>query len=156
MNAEIINPFINATMNVVATMAGIQPKPGKPSLKKASASSMDYTGMVGLAGDSAKGSFAVCFSQACIEQIVRGMLGDEIEDLEQDIKDAVGEISNMISGGARAELEQKGYNFEMAVPTMITGKGHQIFQLTDTPVLMVPFSTDSGPFTVEVCLKSTR
>lgn len=156
MNAEVINPFINATRNVVATMAGISPKPEKPRLKRDHASTMDFTGVVGLAGDGAKGSFAVSFSQSCIERIVRNMLGDEIEDMEQDMRDAVGELANMISGGARAELEQKGHSFDMAVPTLIAGKGHRIFQLTDMPVLVVPFNTEAGPFTVEVCLQSGR
>ena len=46
------------------------------------------------------------------------MLGEEIQSLDGDIQDAVGEITNMISGGARAELEKMGYSLAMAIPSL--------------------------------------
>ena len=34
MNVEFINPFVNAAMNVLETMAFVKPKAGKPYLRK--------------------------------------------------------------------------------------------------------------------------
>jgi chemotaxis protein CheX len=156
MNVEFINPFINATINVLSTMGGVNPKPQKPHLKNGNRSYGEVTGIIGLAGKEAKGSFAVSFSRGCIEKIVSNMLGEDVQDLEQDIIDAVGEITNMISGGARAELENKGYSFEMAIPSIVSGKDHKIVHITDFPVIVVPFDTDDGPFFVEACLKCEK
>ena len=72
--------------------------------------------------------------------------------MNDEIKDAVGEITNMVSGGARAELAQKGYNFEMAIPTIITGKNTQVDPISASPVIVIPFQTDAGRFYVEVCI----
>lgn len=156
MNVEFINPFINATMNVLSTMGGVAPKPQKPHLKNGSRSYGEVTGIIGLAGKEAKGSFAVSFSKSCIVKVVSNMLGEDIEDLENDIIDAVGEIANMISGGARAELENKGYSFEMAIPSVISGMGHKVVHMTDFPIIVVPFDTEHGPFFVEACLKTEK
>ncbi len=70
MNMEFINPFINATINVLSTMAGIQPSPQKPHLKSDTKPHGDVTGIIGLAGGDAKGSFAVSFSEPCIIRAV--------------------------------------------------------------------------------------
>lgn len=156
MNVEFINPFINATVNVLRTMGGVSPRPQKPHLKNGSRSYGEVTGIIGLAGKEAKGSFAVSFSKSCIVKVVSNMLGEEVQDLEGDIMDAVGEITNMISGGARAELENKGYSFEMAIPSIISGKDHKIVHITDFPIIVVPFDTDYGPFVVEACLKTGK
>jgi len=156
MNVEFINPFINATINVLSTMGGVSPRPQKPHLKNGSYSYGEVSGIIGLAGKEAKGSFAVTFSKSCIIKVVSNMLGEDVQDLDGDIMDAVGEITNMISRGARAELENKGYSFDMAIPSMISGKDHKIVHVTDLPIIVVPFETEHGPFAVEACLKSGR
>ena len=50
MNVEFINPFINATINVLSTMARIEPSLQKPHLKSEVKSHGDVTGIIGLAG----------------------------------------------------------------------------------------------------------
>jgi|Deesub1362B_J571_1020462.scaffolds.fasta_scaffold08254_2 chemotaxis protein CheX len=153
MSVEFINPFINATINVLKTMADMDPTPLKPRLKNITQSFGDVTSIIGLAGRRTKGSFAVSFSEACIVRIVSRMLGDEVTEGSEEIQDAVGEITNMISGGARAELEKKGYSLEMAIPTIVSGRGHSIKHITNFPIIVVPFRTEAGPFFVEACLK---
>ena len=155
MNEEFVNPFINATINVLSVMAMIKPTPQETVLKDDSKSRGDVTGIVGLADEKAQGSFAISFSEGCILKIVSNMLGEEVHGMEDDIVDAVGEITNMIAGGARAELAKVGYAFGMAIPAIITGKDHAIEHVTDHPVMVVPFNTEAGPFFVEVCLKQT-
>jgi len=63
--------------------------------------------------------------------VVSNMLGEEITDLNADIQDAVGEITNMISGAARKNLEAKGFNITAAIPTVVFGKGHSIIHVME-------------------------
>ena len=103
MNVEFINPFINATTSVLETMCMMSSTPGKPYVKKDNKATGDVSGVLGLAGEQT-GSFAVSFSESCIIKVVSNMLGEEITALNKDVEDAVGEITNMISGGARKDL----------------------------------------------------
>jgi chemotaxis protein CheX len=153
VDVNFINPFIKATLNVLTTMAGMEPKAGKPYLKSGKKSTGDVTGLIGLAGSSKKGSFAVSFKESCIKKIVTNMLGEEIAELNGDVLDAVGELTNMISGGARAQLAEQGIDFEMAIPTIISGMGHELAHITEYPIVVVPFETEAGEFFVEACLK---
>ncbi|MBF0223955.1 MAG: chemotaxis protein CheX [Desulfobacterales bacterium] len=152
MDAKLINPFINATMNVLETMAFVKSKCGKPYLKKDDTAKGDVTGVIGLTGET-NGTIAVTFDELSILKIVSNMFGEEITQLNHEVADAVGELTNMISGQARRELEELGKVFEAAIPSVITGKGHTIIHYTDGPKIAIPFTTDEGAFTIEVCLE---
>jgi chemotaxis protein CheX len=64
-----------------------------------------------------------------------------------------GELTTMISGASRRALEGIGHHFQGAIPSIISGHGHEVRHVTKGPILSIPFSTDAGNFTVEVCFK---
>ncbi len=145
---EIAKPFVKATINVLSTMAMIDPKPGKPFVKKDNTASGDVSAVIGFTGDR-NGSISVSFSKKCAIALVKSMLGDDIQDIVQDAKDAVGEITNMISGQARAGLSEMGMNFAGSTPSVIMGDNHTITHVSSNPVMAIPFSTPHGEFFVE-------
>ena len=107
-------------------MAFTETQVGKPFFKgKTPLSEGDVTGIVGLTGDK-NGSLAVSFSEAAILQVVSNMFGEACKEMNDDVRDAVGEITNMICGDARRILAEQGYQFQAAIPTVIDGKGHKI------------------------------
>ena len=95
--------FVDATVEVLSTMAGITPKAGRPYVKKDLAACGDLTAIVGVTGERC-GSVAVTFPVETAQAVVRSMLGDDIGDIAQDTRDTVGEVTNMISGHARARI----------------------------------------------------
>ena len=149
MNADLITPFIHATVNVLKTMGGTDPKPGAPSVKKGNRTWGVITGIIGMAGSDVTGSLVISFDEPSILKIVSNMLMDDFKEINHDVVDAVGEITNMISGGTKSALSEKGYNFNMATPMMMTGKDIELAQLSKSPVISVPFTTDAGKFVVE-------
>ncbi|MCB2186690.1 MAG: chemotaxis protein CheX [Deltaproteobacteria bacterium] len=152
MNVEYINPFLKATVNVLKTMAFTDAKAGKPYLKKEQEAEGDVSGIIGLTGET-EGSLSVTFSKDCICHVLTNMFGEEVTTIDREVEDAVGEITNMISGDARRELAEKGINLKAAIPSVISGPGHHIRHITSGPVVAIPFDTPAGPFTVEVTLK---
>ncbi len=152
MDVKLINPFINATLSVLETMAFITVTAGKPYVKKDNVAVGDVTGVLGLTG-VANGTISVSFEEKCILTIVSNMFGEIMERLDDDISDAVGELTNMISGQARRELEQIGKVFKAAIPSVVTGKNHSIRHYSEGPKIAIPFSTEGGEFTIEVCFE---
>lgn len=152
MDVKYINPFLEGTIEVLKTMAFIDPRPGKPFLKTGNNAHGDVTGIIGLTG-KVKGSLALTFSEQCILKIVANMLGEEKTKIDAEIKDAVGEITNMVSGVARKKLEAMGLLVFAAIPTVVSGKDHSISHVLGGPSLIIPFETDSGNFVVDVCMK---
>ena len=144
--------FIDATANVLSTMANLQPVAGKPFVKTNMAALGDVTAIVGVNG-AKKGSIALTFTKASAIAVVRGMLGDDIQDVIQDTKDAVGEVTNMISGQARAMLAEKGMSIQGSTPAIIFGDNHCVTHVTKAPVVAIPFTCEGGEFTLEFCLE---
>jgi chemotaxis protein CheX len=151
MNVIFINAFSQAMESVLKTMAFIEPRMGKPYLKKDNRAAGDISGIIGLTG-TMKGSLALSFSEKSILKIVSNMLGEEIGSINGDIKDAVGEITNMVSGAARQHLEKEGYVITAAIPTVVAGKNHQVAHVLGGPSIIIPFEIDEGPFAIDVCL----
>jgi chemotaxis protein CheX len=149
MNVEFMNPFLTATINVLKTMCFTDVTAGKPYIKKDKISCGDVSGVVGITGPP-NGSMSLTFNKDCIIQIVSNMLGESFKDINDDIKDAVGELSNMISGTARNDLGNNGYSFKTSIPTVVSGPKHEIRHMCKAPTIAIPFTTSGGSFVVEI------
>jgi chemotaxis protein CheX len=154
MDVKYINPFLNGTLEVLKTMAFMEARPGKVYVKESNLAAGDVSGIIGITGD-ATGSLAISFTEACICSIVGRMLGETPAKADREVFDAVGELTNMISGVARTYLEKQGMTVYAAIPTVIYGKDHTIDPVLDSPSIIIPFSTDNGSFVVDVCIKTT-
>lgn len=152
MDAKIINPFIDSAMNVIQTMASITPRAGKPYLKNTPGTWGAVTGVIGMAGDRITGNMLISFDEECVLKIVSKMLMTEYTTINDEVVDAVGELTNIISGGAKTGLSMYGFKFEMATPVMLTGRGLEIRQLTNAPIIVAPFEIDRGRFVLEANL----
>ncbi len=153
LQVEYINPFIAATLEALEVMASVRPQRGSPFVKQGSAAKGDISGVIGLAGE-ASGSVAVTFPAALAGRIYANMVGEDADGLSDEIRDAVGELANMIAGGAKATLAEQGFDFRIAIPTIVVGPGHTIDHKGDGPCLVVPFDLDGEAFWLEVSLST--
>ena len=151
MNVEFINPFLSSLMNVLETMAQTKLKPGAPRLKKDEIARGDVSGLIGMVGPQTKGSLSITFEQELALTIMERMLGERPAVINEEVTDMVGEITNMVTGGAKNLLGDKGYEFDMATPMVVSGKGHTITHKAEGPKIIIPFSSDHGNAYIEVC-----
>ena len=80
----------------------------------------------------------------------RFVAGMEIEANSPDFADAIGELSNMIAGGAKKDL---GALATITVPTVVIGANHCVARLSDVPCIVIPCATPAGDFAVEINIK---
>ncbi|MDH3259189.1 MAG: chemotaxis protein CheX [Deltaproteobacteria bacterium] len=153
MKVEFINPFLESILNVLNTMAMFKATPGKPAIKKNQIAKGDVTGLIGMAGEQARGTLAITFPEGVILEITKRMLGEELTGVDDTVTDMVGEITNMVTGGAKRILSEQGYRFDMAIPSVVAGKDHSIQHKSKSPVIIVPFSTECGDFFIEICFE---
>ena len=153
MNVAFINPFLQAAKNVLETMCQVEVIPQKPSLKMDKTTYGEVTGIIGMTSQKMSGCMVLSFEKSCILQIVGNMLmEDPKKDIDADIIDAVGELTNMICGGAKAQLSKLDQTFDMSSPTMVVGKGRDLNYYSEGPIIVIPFKTDTGLFVVEANL----
>lgn len=150
INVEFINPFLEALLNVLSTMAQTEATHSKPCIKKNSIAKGDVTGIIGMVGNKVIGSLSITFTESAVLDITNKMLGENITTIDETVTDLVGEITNMVTGGAKRLLSDIGHDFDMATPTVIAGKNHEIHHQCQGRIIQIPFQSNSGAFFVEI------
>jgi chemotaxis protein CheX len=151
MDVSYINPFIIATNTCFTTMMSIEIHAEAPSLKRHPYPTYDISGVIGLSGD-AQGSISLSFPRADAESFVKLMLGSPAMVSEPEMIDGIGEIVNIIAGNAKQHLTN--FNLSISLPNVIIGKKHTLAGQSGSPTIVVPYSSDSGKFAMEVSLKT--
>ncbi|MGZ3693081.1 MAG: chemotaxis protein CheX [Bdellovibrionota bacterium] len=108
----------------------------------------DISGIIGFRQGEVNGAIIVSFPQETICALLTAFYGKPISKIDQSIKLGVGELTNVIFGVAKLNLNKTGYSLESAVPTVITGGQHNVFCYTDDDLLEIKFSTKFGDFEV--------
>ncbi|MGL1935721.1 MAG: chemotaxis protein CheX [Fibrobacterales bacterium] len=151
VKVEHINPFIKATIESFSTMIGVTLKPGKIQLKDTASTIHDISGIIGLSG-GARGAIAISFPKACALDVVSKFIGEEINDINEDVTDAIGELANIIAGYAKKDLTE--FSIQISLPSVITGEGHKVSDAKDVTAMVIPFTYDSFSFDLGVALVS--
>ena len=104
----------------------------------------DYTAMIGLAGDLCGVLSFRCSleSAACI---AGKMLGTDEQTSEECIRDAVGEICNMVAGSFKAQVTDLAQQCMLSVPTVVSGKDYRLYPLADGLRMQVSTTFEGAP-----------
>ena len=153
MRAEFVNPFLVSLLHVISTMAQLDLKAGAPRKKNDELARGDVSGLIGMVGPQTRGSFSITFDKGLALEIMRRMLGEAPETINEEVTDMVGEITNMVTGGAKRMLAEKGYDFNVASPVVVSGPSHTISHKTDSTKLLMPFESEYGRATIEICFE---
>lgn len=148
VNAKMINPFLNSTLEILREATSIDFKVGKFYVKKDVFGRGDVTGIIGLTG-SGKGTVSVTFDESMILTIVSSILDEEFTEITDMVIDAAGELTNMITGRVVDKLAQSGFDLLLSVPTVVHGRNHRVIHHTKGPVIAIPFNSLKGQFVVE-------
>jgi chemotaxis protein CheX len=150
VRAEYINPFLKASINLFKEYLGLQAVAGKPHLLGDPQDLDLVSAIIGLAGDT-RGAVVLSFSRETAIRIVSKMAGQEYKALSNEVLDGVGELINIIAGNAKQDLLD--FRIEISLPGVITGNSYKIRWPEGIPVVAIPFTTELGPFSVNVSLK---
>jgi chemotaxis protein CheX len=125
----------------------------KPLLKNDKTTSGDVTGVMGLTGEGdKKGMMCISFSRSGALFAYKTLMGEDRSDMGPEVVDAIGELTNIISGQARKEIENAGVTLKASIPTVVVGKEVELHFMCKLPIISLPFHfpTDNGQGTVYV------
>ena len=146
MKVEYINPFLTATISAFQTMLGCTLTRGAIYIKNGSRPEHEVSGMIGLSGE-AQGTVVLSMSCEAAVNVAETLLGERPDGIDEDVTDAVGELTNIIAGGAKAQLEH--LHLSVSLPTVVTGKHHCIQFPKEVAPICIPFDSGLGSVVVE-------
>lgn len=154
MRVEYINPFVEATFNVLKEILGSEVKRGDLYLKNASMQIMGVAALVGLAGD-VEGRVMFDMTKDTALKVVSVMNGGEqFATLDDMAKATITELANMITGQAVTKLHDLGFKFDLTPPALFSGDNMEISNTLEVEALIVPMDLGaSGKIEVNVVVR---
>jgi chemotaxis protein CheX len=153
LTAEYVNPVIRATRDVFEMMLGCPAK--RVGLKVVDQDSPRHavSGVIGITG-KAVGTIVLCMSEQMALAILKQMVGTEVEKVNHEVCDAVGELTNMVAGAAKAQMAH--LELSISLPNVISGDHHFVHFPADIKPFCILFESDLGPFNIEVAFSAVR
>jgi chemotaxis protein CheX len=146
---ELARFLTDATLEVFASMVFIEITTEASPGGAPESVDPELSSLIGLAGDL-KGFLAIHCPAPVALAITSSMLGMEVTELNEDVKDAIGEIANMIAGGLKVSLANDHKKIELAIPTTVIGKSIRTSGLAGATKSVVLFTSPVGKFVVEL------
>jgi chemotaxis protein CheX len=115
----------------------------------------DISGIIGMVQDQLEGTLMLCVTFETVRDILPQVIGKNIAITHEMVVDAVGELTNMIFGQIKSELNQRGHQIKLGIPCVVTGKGHFVSQFHRGKYMIVPFHLDGQLFQVFIALHGT-
>ncbi|MCD4688996.1 MAG: chemotaxis protein CheX [Desulfuromonadaceae bacterium] len=110
------------------------------------------TGMIGFAG-ILKGTVNIHLPKAVAIAITNAFLELDLEEVNDEVKDAIGELANMVAGGIKYLLPEQGHDVQLSIPSVISGRGYTCEATGKTERFAVEFETAGGRFITELLVR---
>lgn len=148
---DLYQAIVSSVCDVFSTMLMLEADPGCAAAQSNEVRG-GVSGMLGFSGD-VNGMLSLHCPAEVALSITSGFLGMDVEEINDDVKDAVGELVNMVTGGLKEALAKEGRDIRLAIPTTIAGRAFRIAAGSADNMLCVPFTLSAGEFFVEVKFK---
>lgn len=148
----IVDSINDAASNVFATMLGGDLGRGADSLATGAPDPTDgVVSFIGIAGAWAgTGSLSCSSVMACA--ICSQLLMTETSAVNEEVLDAVAELTNMIIGGVKTDLERYVGALGLSIPTVVFGRNFRTRSVGSTEWIVVRFPWNGEELTVKVSL----
>jgi chemotaxis protein CheX len=153
----IVTAIIGSTKDLFTTMLGSDVQVGDPFVETSAPGPADgVVALVGMAGDWAgTGSVSLSANLAC--RLAGTFMMVEYPAINDEVLDAVAEISNMIVGNIKNRLETVVGAMALSIPTVVFGRNFAARSMNKSEWHAVPFTVQFDDcqlrFDVQVCLE---
>jgi chemotaxis protein CheX len=152
LNQLLIDSIISSAGNVFSTMLGAELGSGTVVPNASAAEPNDgVVSFIGIAGTWAgTGSLSLSPRLAC--RVCSALLMTESAAVNEDVLDAVAELTNMIIGSVKTDLETHLGPLGLSIPTVVFGRNFKTRSAGNTEWMNVTFQWDDEPLLVKMCL----
>lgn len=150
--AALARYVIEATKEIFSSMVMMELADDYPLKEPVTRFHCSITGMVGLAG-TYTGILSIHCPQSLAITMTSHMLGMEVEDVGEDVNDALGEIANMLGGHVKQLLSKGGLDINLSLPTVISGENYCVTSMADKDCVIIPFRWENDRFLVGLTLR---
>lgn len=151
MREMMVSTLVAATQEVFRTMVAQELSDEAPIPGDALRPKSNVVGTVGFTG-SERGLVVFYSTLEAANSIAGAMLGIDPSEVNGDMPDAIGEVTNMIAGSFRTRMADHGDAWAISVPTVTVGSDFYTKYVFDADRVLLPFRMGTSPLYVELIL----
>ena len=136
-----------STLGLFSTMCGLDLQPTPVDKNLAQGPRCDISGIISLSG-KIRATIAVSLDKTLAFAVAETFLGTRPDDINGDVVDLVGELTNMIGGNAKDRFALKGVN--LGLPTVVAGQGHYVAFESGLDRSQLQFDSPFGRLCIEL------
>jgi len=144
--------IVEVTREIFETMVMVDVTPGEPLTEHVSRFTCSLTAMVGFAGFK-QGNLAIHTPDPVARGLTGDFLGMEVDEINEDVQDAMGELANMLAGSLKPFIADNGEKVELSLPSVVYGEEYTLTVINKADWMIVPFTVSHGDFLVCLELK---
>ncbi len=104
----------------------------------------DVIGLLPIVSTGASGNLQLRFQKTTLMELAKLAFGKELSKDDPEVAAIAAELVNMVQGCAKAELNQRGYGIEQALPQTFVGSSKPLKNTLPRPYWSVEFETIYG------------
>lgn len=144
---DLINPFIESAEETWTTMLQSTCVRGNVNRVIDGHHMRSMTSTIGISGGMA-GAISISMEEKTAQNILYQMTGLESEGIDEFVRDAVGEMANIVAGKGKRDLED--FSLKISLPQVIIGEDYTVYAPRWAMHVWVPFESELGNFTLDI------
>ncbi len=140
---DLHQEIVDATCDVFSSMLDVDLTTGSALKDGNTQMQSNITSVLNLGGDI-DGIVGVHCSGKAAKKITGAFLGMVFDELDSDVEDAIGEVTNMVAGNLKISFAKVGIDVQLSIPTTVVQDSYNLERLSNSVEIVVPFCMDDG------------
>ena len=150
----MVASLIEVTKDIFSTMVDRKVEFDEPTFAGPQPTA-NVVATVGFAG-TLSGYVSLCVSKEAAFEIAQALLGSSADEAHEHVRDAAGEMANMIAGSVRTVMADRGENVGISTPIVTVGTDFSTAALRDVSQAVCPFKMGAHSLFVYLVLQGRK
>jgi chemotaxis protein CheX len=150
----MVSQLVEVTKDIFSTMLDRTAEFGEPTFSGPQPTA-NVVATVGFAG-TLSGYVSLCVSYEAALEIAQALLGSDAEEAPAHVRDAAGEMANMIAGSVRTAMADRGETLGISTPIVTVGTDFSTAALRDVSQAVCPFKVGAHNMFVYLVLQGRK
>ena len=133
----MVASLVDVTKDIFSTMVDRTVEFSQPTFSGPQPTA-NVVATVGFAG-TLSGYVSLCVLKEAAFEIAQALLGSSADEAHEHVRDAAGEMANMIAGSVRTNMTDRGEQLGISTPIVTVGTDFSTAALRDVSQAVVPF-----------------
>lgn len=149
---DLIEPISYSTLRVFSEFLNLEIREKSVTTRDKLLPRFEITILLDIFFDDFEGKVVLNLSRRLALKIYEILLEEPVEEFNNEVKDAVAEVTNMITGNAKSEFEKHGIYYKLGTPLVVESREGVIISAMNMKFLSSVYWTSEGFFDLSFSL----